>query len=333
MCTRAVYKHTDGSVYTGRTMDWFLDMGSNLWAFPAGIERDGCAGPDSFRWTSKYGSVVTGVWDCVVPDGMNEAGLVANMLYLAEAVYPDYVPGTSSPPLSLALWTQYMLDSFATVAEAVDMLRTEPFTLRGLMSPDGQPGTTHLSLSDVRGDSAIIEYINGEQVIHHSPSYTVMSNSPTFEEQLALDAYWQSIGGDVMLPGTARAADRFVRASYYIGEMTAETQEDAVAGIFSVMRNVSMPYARQPDPSKPNVSPTLFRTVSDHSARRYFYEHTKKPNLFWVDLADLDLSAGQPVRRLELTGGATYAGNTADLFEAHAPMVYLPAGSGEEIPR
>lgn len=325
MCTRAVYTHSDRSVYTGRNMDWFRDMASNLWAFPAGMERDGCAGPDSFTWTSRYSSVVTAVWDSVTPDGLNEAGLVANLLYLAEAVYPTYIPGTSKPPLSLALWAQYVLDSFATVAEAVAALRSEPFTLVGLMSPDGQPGTTHLSLSDASGDSAIIEYIDGQQVIHHSPAYAVMSNSPTFDEQLALDVYWRTIGGDVMLPGTARAADRFVRASYYVGEMQADSPEAAVAGLFSVMRNVSMPYARQPDPSKPNVSPTLFRVVSDHQARRYYYEDTKRPNIFWVDMNDLDLSPGQPVRRLELTGGAQLAGNAASLFEPTEPMQFLPA--------
>ena len=56
-CTRVVYRGLEDLVVTGRTMDWLNDMKSNLWAFPRGMERDGAAGANSIRWTSKYGSV------------------------------------------------------------------------------------------------------------------------------------------------------------------------------------------------------------------------------------------------------------------------------------
>ncbi|WP_337052074.1 linear amide C-N hydrolase, partial [Serratia fonticola] len=63
----------------------------------------------------------------------------------------------------------------------------------------GVPGqerlaSLHLSLSDASGDSAIFEYINGKLVIHHSRDYQVLTNSPTFEQQLAITKYWQGIG-------------------------------------------------------------------------------------------------------------------------------------------
>jgi choloylglycine hydrolase len=45
--------------------------------------------------------------------------------------------------------------------------------------------TLHLSMSDKTGDSAIVEYIDGQQVIHHSRDYQVMT-SPIFEKQLAV---------------------------------------------------------------------------------------------------------------------------------------------------
>jgi penicillin V acylase-like amidase (Ntn superfamily) len=104
-------------------------------------------------------------------------------------------------------------DHFATVAEAVDALRKEPFYIVTVMSPDGHAGTAHLSLSDPSGDSAIFEYVKGKLVIHHGRNYKVMTNSPAFDQQLALDTYWRTIGGQTMLPGTNRTADRFVRAS------------------------------------------------------------------------------------------------------------------------
>ncbi len=72
-------------------MDWKEDMLSNLWVFPAGVQRDGGAGPQSIKWTAKYGSVTVSGYEAGTTDGMNEKGLVANLLYLAESDYgkPD----------------------------------------------------------------------------------------------------------------------------------------------------------------------------------------------------------------------------------------------------
>jgi len=81
-----------------------------------------------------------------------------------------------------------------------------------------QLGTVHLFIRDAIGNSAIIQYIVGRQVIHHDRKYQVMTNSPLFERQLALDD-WKEIGGRSCCPVTIRAADRFVRASFYINAM------------------------------------------------------------------------------------------------------------------
>ena len=69
-----------------------------------------------------------------------------------------------------------------------------------------------------------------------------MTHSPTFDQQLALDAYWRAIGGQTMLPGTNRAADRFVRASYYMETVKkSDDTNEALATALSVIRNVSVP--------------------------------------------------------------------------------------------
>ena len=41
-----------------------------------------------------------------------------------------------------------------------------------------------------------------------------MTNSPVYDQQIAINTYWDLIGGNRMLPGTINAADRYVRASY-----------------------------------------------------------------------------------------------------------------------
>jgi penicillin V acylase-like amidase (Ntn superfamily) len=213
-CTRITYLGPENTVITGRSMDWMIPLYTNLWAFPAGTKRDGAAGANSIEWTAKYGSIISAAYDAATADGMNDKGLVANLLYLGSAQYGQRDPAWRG--LSVAGWAQYVLDNFATVSEAVNALKAEPFQVVGPSMPGGYAPTMHLSISDASGDSAIFEYLDGKLIIHHGPQYQVMTNEPSYDQQLALNAYWKDIGGSVMLPGTDRAADRFVRASYYL---------------------------------------------------------------------------------------------------------------------
>jgi penicillin V acylase-like amidase (Ntn superfamily) len=182
-CTRVLYVGDDGLVIAGRSMDWKDDTRTNLWVFPRGMQRDGAAGPNSAKWTSKYGSLATSTYEAGTADGINEKGLVANLLYLADA---DFGKADGKPMLSISAWPQYVLDNFATVAEAVDALRLEPFRLGAPTLPTGDAGSVHLSISDPTRDSAIFEYVGGKLVIHHGRQYVVMTNEPPFEQQLAL---------------------------------------------------------------------------------------------------------------------------------------------------
>jgi penicillin V acylase-like amidase (Ntn superfamily) len=269
--------------------------------------------------------LVASAFEAATADGMNEKGLVANILYLAESQYPQTPPVAKSQPLSIAIWGQYVLDNYATVSEAVAAMTLEPFYVVPVMTPDGHPGTVHLAISDPSGDSAIFEYVDGKLVIHHGRQYQVMTNSPIYSQQLALDAYWQQIGGTVMLPGTNRAADRFARASFYI-KAIPQTADNAaaIASAFSVIRNASVPLGIS-TPGQPNISSTIWRTVSDHKNKRYYYESTRSPSIFWVDLADVNFAKGQSIKKLTLTGGEIYSGNTASKFVDSKPFVFLPA--------
>jgi choloylglycine hydrolase len=254
---------------------------------------------------------------------MNEKGLVANLLYLAESDYGKPVAGR--PNLSIAGWAQYALDSYATVAEAVAALEKEPFTILAPVLPNGDPGVGHLAISDPSGDSAIFEYIDGHLKIHHGRRYTVMTNSPPFDDQLALDAYWREIGGDVMLPGTIRASDRFVRTSFYIGAIPEERSgSEAIASVFSVIRNASAPLGIS-TPGEPNVASTIWRTVYDQKERVLYFDSATSPTVFWVPLEKVDFKAGAPVKRLPLKGGEVYSGDASGSFQPAAAFQFLQA--------
>jgi len=322
-CTRCVHVTKDGAVYVARSMDWVEDPGSEVWCFPRGMARDGAAGGESLEWKSKHGSLVCSFYGIATVDGINEQGLVANVLYLAESDYGKAVAGR--PNLSIAAWAQYVLDSFATVDEAVEALAREPFTVVAPVLPNGAPATGHMALSDPTGDSAILEYVSGKLVIHHGRQFRVMTNSPVFEDQLALNAYWDGIGGAGFLPGTSRASDRFARASFFVKSLPAKAApERAVAELFSVIRAVSVPLGIK-TPGQPDVASTVWRTVFDQTGRIMYFDSATSPTVFWVPLEKLDFAAGAPVRRLELVGGKTYGGDASAALKSAEPFTFLTA--------
>jgi penicillin V acylase-like amidase (Ntn superfamily) len=320
-CTRLVYKGPDNLILTGRSMDFSFDIPANLWIFPRGMQRNGEVGPNSIAWTSRYGSVIASSWDIASSDGMNEKGLVANMLWLAESEYPPFEKDGNKKGLTISAWAQYALDNFATVAEAVEAFREEEFVIVTDFIPGTDKFTTvHLSLSDAAGDNAILEYIGGKLVIHHDPAYTVMTNSPIYTEQLAVYNYWKNISGEVFLPGTNRASDRFARASYYLSAVPqTDNTRVAVATVMSIVRSVSVPYGIKSQEHL-DLSSTQWRVVADHKNLVYYFETVLTPNTFWVDLKNIDFGEGTDARLLKTADGEVYSGEASGQFEAAAPF-------------
>jgi penicillin V acylase-like amidase (Ntn superfamily) len=343
-CTRVLYVAKDGTVITGRSMDWGEDLKSNMWVLPRGLKRDGRGGKNSIAWESKYGSLIVSGYDIGTSEGMNEKGLVVNMLALAESDYGKPPEGTKV--ISMSTWAQYILDNHATVAETVTDFKKGKFQVQTVVLPTGKPANMHLAMADPTGDSAIFEYVEGKLVIHHGKQYRVMTNSPTFDKQLAIMEYWREAGGlQKSLPGTSRAADRFVRATYLLEAIPAEVKPQYISGVagqkfyfqammsvLSVMRSVGTPLGVDIE-NQPWVSSTIWRTVTDSSNRIVLFDSAMAPAPFWVRLDDMDLKAGAPVKKLELVGGKTYSGNAADRFLEAKLFDFAALGSRYEAPK
>jgi penicillin V acylase-like amidase (Ntn superfamily) len=228
-CTRALYVSKEGTVIVGRSMDWGEDMSSNMWVLPRGMKRDGRGGKNTIAWESKYGSLIVSAYDIGTAEGMNEKGLVVNELALVESDYGK--PAKGAKVISLSTWPQYVLDNHATVAEAVADLQKEPFRVQTIVLGTGRPANMHLVISDATGDSAVFEYVDGKLVIHHGKQYKVVTNSPTYDKQLAIMEYWKDAGGiSKSLPGTSRAADRFVRASFLLDILPGVVSPTYISG-------------------------------------------------------------------------------------------------------
>ncbi|WP_024796911.1 linear amide C-N hydrolase [Tomitella biformata] len=333
MCTRVIWPDANGAVLVGRNMDFHKDLDTNLWTQPRGIKRDdGVKG--ELSWTSKYGSVIASAFDMISVDGINEVGMAGHVLWLAESTYSD--PTESGVKLSQAIWLQYFLDNFETVAEAVDWVTANEVQVIQMPDPTGgKPPAIHLALDDATGDSAIIEYVDGKPVVYHSRDHRVMTNSPTFDQQIELVKQFEGLGGDQPLPGSTLAADRFARASYYVNRLAQpKTQLEAIAAMFSVIRNAAQPF-RIPDPGKPDASQTIWQTVSDLTNRRFVFESTTRPNIVWADLADMDFTEGSPQLKLDLVSDLTLvdglSGNVTKKFEDKGPMTFLSFGILEAL--
>jgi len=223
------------------------------------------------------------------------------------------------------MWVQYYLDQFATVEEAVKSFDAQPYQLRMAVEPSsGKPTTVHIALNDAKGDSAVIECIDGEIKIYHDRKYVVMTNQPSFDKQLENLKQYRGFGGDTRLPGTHEPADRFVRGAYYVKNLPKPASDrEAVAAMMSVMRNVSAPFGIA-NPERPNVSTTIWRTITDLTNRVLYYDSVFSPQVFWVDTRKIDFSEKQPVRKLTLVNNFDHFGEVSGEFEETKMFRFLP---------
>lgn len=314
-CTRMLHVDANQGVMVGRNMDWVEDMNTKLIVYPRGIARQGNTAANPLTWVSKYGSIVATSYDIGSADGMNEAGLAVHGLWLDET---DYGPrNTNVPGLSLMAASNFYLDNFKTVDEAIRFTESGAFQITPLNLPGSERMIkVHVALEDATGDSAIIEYIHGVPKIYHSKEYTVLTNDPVYNVQLDNLKQYQGFGGNKPLPGTEIAADRFVRASFYGSRLPSfPTTKDAVAGIFSVMQNVVAPHAAiRGMPGK--IHSTIWRTVSDLTHHVYYFNSTPNMTTVYAQLDKFNLQPGTPVMKLDLVKRNTLSGDVSGEFEA-----------------
>ena len=297
-CTRVLWNDNNLAVLVGRTMDWPESTQPILTVLPRGMERKGSKlGPDvavkenGLKWTSKYGSIVTTIYGIGTADGFNERGLAAHMLYFNACDFG--ARDANRPGVQAGLWAQYLLDNAATVPEAIALLEKIQLVM---VEAHGSKATVHLAIEDASGDSAILEFIGGKSVIHHGREFHIMTNDPSYDQQLELlkAQNFSHPSSTMPLPGNVNPKDRFQRASYFRAMLPEpKTEREGVASMLSIMRNVSVPFGA---PYKNfGIYNTEYRTVSDLTNQRYFFELSTSPSIVWADLEKFNLAPGAHV--------------------------------------
>ncbi len=168
-CT-AFYLKTGNNLFTAKSYDWKTGTGCIL-INPRSIQK--VAFPtrsgNVFSWKSKYGSISFNQYGDEHPNGgINEKGLVVEVLWLSDAIYP--VPANHKT-LNELQWIQYQLDNSASVQDVIESLKQ--------ITVDPVFANVHYFIGDALGNAAVIDFVDGKTVVHTGKklSYSAITNN------------------------------------------------------------------------------------------------------------------------------------------------------------
>lgn len=280
MCTALTYFDAKSRPYVGRTLELELTMPYQLVAVPAGTPfRSQVPGKDPVEWTSSrtfiaFGAPEGGVGKDGTPpplmvlDGANDVGLTVNV-----NAYPggaNGAPESDAPAvLEAADLTAWLLSNFSNVGEARAALTAMPVNPTRMANAGGMPYPLHVLVTDAGGESAVIEYKDGELQMLDNPVH-VMTNRPTFQWHLTNLDNWthlnhtdhssatfgtldvaQPDSGIAMsaLPASNTSVGRFVRAVYYTTFVEkVDDPETALTTLSRIINNFDRPRGATIDP-------------------------------------------------------------------------------------
>lgn len=149
----------------GRNYDWITDAGmicTNLRGLAKTSMKTENGEP--IGWVSQFGSITFNQYGKEFPTGgMNEKGLVVELMWLDETKYPA---NDNRPAVGVLQWIQYQLDNCTTIEDVIasdKKIRISP------------TGTTplHYLVADAKGNAATIEFLNGKMVVHKGTDLSV----------------------------------------------------------------------------------------------------------------------------------------------------------------
>jgi len=278
-----VFSNTnDQAKVVARTMDLKENEFPMLRLSPRGLSRIGDLSNNHLSWQSSYTSVVVTAYNTnAATDGINDQGLSAHMIAMPRVDYG--VRDTSKPALSNALWVQYVLDNFKTVEEALASL--PQYQLIHTTVGDKEVHA-ELALQDAKGDSALIEFVDGNPKIYHGKELTVLTNQFSPDIQIKDLSLYKAFGGELPLPGEFDANSRFIRASSNLKALpNPSNAAEAISGVDGVIRTAMVPYGHE-------ASPTRWVAIGDLSNQIYYFNTTMTPGVLWVNLKKLNIKDG-----------------------------------------
>ncbi len=344
MCTRVLNNIDVSHVTVGRCMDWEFMLPAYVYCQPANRYCQGLGSEQALElgidkahiltWQARYASVTTQVGEEGVfgtDDGINEAGLVVNVLYDAGCDYGAVPSSGDFHALSVLRWGQFILDGFATVGSVLEYFKCHHIHLVSESVPgdESSGAELHVALSDAKGDSAVIELHDGKMVFYENPQYTVVTNQPSYETQLVMSQYWfyqwglsEAINDNPVYtcPGGDTPVQRFQRACFYrYMHRTQEGRVDRLMQVRSMINTCAVPLGFQADNHGGDDSPyTLWLNLADSQQLRYYFLFTDR-----LGGLEFDVKGVTETKRLKVAGeGATTLshGRANEMMQPCAPL-------------
>ena len=271
----------DGEVVVGKNYDWGLGEGLVV-SNKHGVGKQALTmrpGDRPARWVSKHASVTFNQYGREMPNGgMNWAGLMVEVMWLDSSVFP---PPDDRPVVTELQFVQYLLDTSATVAEAIKRAGEVRVSL--------VHGKVHYLVCDRGGACAALEFIGGKLVVTTGPSMPVKTlTNHTYAQSVAFLRRHEGFGGREPIPAGRGSLPRFVRASAKALVARHPVSLDLPASAFAVLDSTA-----QGDYTK-------WRIVYEPARRRVHFRSLASPRVKWIDLGRLKRGCTHPVRILDL---------------------------------
>jgi choloylglycine hydrolase len=326
-CTGITVKPKDGSIIFARTLEFAVDLQSNIIVVPRGKEYVGTAPGDKpgLRWKTQYGTVGTNAFDLpVTVDGLNEKGLFVGLFYFPSFAKYQEVKAEDFGK-ALAPWElgSFLLGTCSDVKEAVAAAKS--VRVGEVVQKDmGFVPPVHFIVTDATGNSVVLEPIGGELKVHANP-LGVMSNSPTFDWHMTnlsnfvtmtvknvekIDLAGKEIkglgqgSGMLGLPGDFTPPSRFVRAvAFSKSAVPVEKAKDGVLQAFHILNQFDIPKgaARGIEHGKEVSDYTIWTSAADLKNLRYYFRTYDNSRIRMVDLKAVDFDA-KKIRTILMKG-------------------------------
>jgi choloylglycine hydrolase len=155
-CT-TFFMYVNGKMVFGRNYDWIADEGM-VCTNQRGLAKTSMimADGNTITWVSRYGSITFNQYGKEFPTGgMNEKGLVVELMWLDATIYPQ---PDDRPTIGVLQWIQYQLDNHASVDQVIKSDANLRITSKGT--------PLHYLVADADGHTATIEFLNGKLEVH-----------------------------------------------------------------------------------------------------------------------------------------------------------------------